>query len=115
MTNEIHQFYLDWQNEIGLLGTAIVDEIVGNGLPFILSEQKDNEQIVYNYHKVKVTWIELTELGKSLVHSENSTFKKRYVESNKAIGAQTGGMNLEFKENNQISDRFIVIHGISVF
>jgi len=111
MTNDIISLYQNWQTEEGLLGTAIVDEIVSDGLPFILDEEKDFEQKVFNYKVVKVTWIELTELGKSRVHKENSIFKKRYLDN---IGLTTSRSSLN-KPENQLVDKFITIHGISVF
>ena len=113
MTNLIIRVYKDAQNQQSYLGAAIIKPDVQKiSRPFIINEEKETHQRIYrlDYYEVD-RWIYLTNLGLSYVHKEKKIFPVRVLDR---IGISVDN-HLSVTETEKPVDKFLTIHGQSVF
>lgn len=88
MLETIQPIYRDWQNNKELLGYAVPKEKLEGGLTFILDDVDPHtkkpipeyRQVVYSYNTYLVSFILLTPLGESIIHTpKKHKCKIRYI------------------------------------
>jgi len=88
MLETIQPIYKNWQSNTELLGYAIPKEKIEGGLTFILSDVDPHtkkpipeyKQVVYSYNTYIVSFVMLTPLGESIIHTPDKYKAKiRYI------------------------------------
>jgi hypothetical protein len=109
--DEIRTIFLDYQEDRTPLGVARLKKKLKDGSPFILTEAKESETVVYNYEVWEVEFLELTIEGEAYVHKDKTSFPIRYVDT---IGIKTSNQKPEIK-TSKLLDSFITFNGKEIF
>lgn len=113
--HEISTVYLDWQTETNPLGECILNTKIRDGYTFILDEEhEDKSTRVYSYERWNVTFIVLTDLGKTIYKvGQTADMNIRYLYN---IGTTKSRYKPEYDEPIiTLYDKFLKVDGVEVF